>query len=100
MSKFSQSPAHKFDYRDSSNRVILPTNFDEIMATAVPIWQVLGLTEDEYNIKFHPKPAQEPVKETIVQCESVREVEISPVKRAVQCLEKTALKKSKAVNKV
>ena len=31
------------------------TNLDDIMADAVSIWNVLGLTEEEYNKKFFDK---------------------------------------------
>ena len=34
---------------------IFPNNLDDIIADAIPIWNVLGLTEEEYLKKFFDK---------------------------------------------
>ena len=38
--------------RNTISTTIFPDNLDSIMADAVPIWNVLGLTEEEYLKKF------------------------------------------------
>ena len=43
------------DQNTSTATSIFPNNLDDIMADAVSIWNVLGLTEEEYNKKFFDK---------------------------------------------
>ena len=39
----------------TSSTTIFPNNLDDIIADAIPIWNVLGLTEEEYLKKFFDK---------------------------------------------
>jgi hypothetical protein len=36
-------------------------NIETILANAIPIWVLLGLTEEEYNIKYPSNPPDAPV---------------------------------------
>jgi len=41
--------------QNTISTTIFPNNLDNIMEDAVPIWNVLGLTEEEYLKKFFEK---------------------------------------------
>ena len=43
------------DQNTTSTTTIFPNNLDDIIADAIPIWNVLGLTEEEYLKKFFDK---------------------------------------------
>ena len=43
------------DQNTFSTTTIFPNNLDDIIADAIPIWNVLGLTEEEYLKKFFDK---------------------------------------------
>lgn len=40
-------------------------NLSSCMENAIPIWTLLGITEEEYNQKFVPTPTQEEIKEEV-----------------------------------
>ena len=42
-------------YQNTTSTTIFPNNLDDIIADAIPIWNVLGLTEEEYLKKFFDK---------------------------------------------
>ena len=41
--------------QNTTSTTIFPNNLDDIIADAIPIWNVLGLTEEEYLKKFFDK---------------------------------------------
>jgi hypothetical protein len=41
--------------QNTTSTTIFPNNLDDIIADAIPIWNVLGLTEQEYLKKFFDK---------------------------------------------
>lgn len=41
--------------QNTSSTTIFPNNLDDIIADAISIWNVLGLTEEEYLKKFFDK---------------------------------------------
>ena len=41
--------------QNTTSTTIFPNSLDDIIADAIPIWNVLGLTEEEYLKKFFDK---------------------------------------------
>ena len=52
INKYIEKQVHKVLNMDQNTSFIFPNNLDDIMSDAVSIWNVLGLTEEEYNKKF------------------------------------------------
>ena len=58
INKFIEKQVNKvlnIDQNTTSTTTIFPNNLDDIIADAIPIWNVLGLTEQEYLKKFFDK---------------------------------------------
>ena len=60
---------------ESFSTATKPQCLDDDMSNAVPIWMVLGMTEEEYKAKYQPDPPAVAVESSIVDVEEKGEIQ-------------------------
>ena len=70
--RFDEVVANKLGEIQKKNTA-QPGHFESVMASAIPIWTLLGITEEEYYEKYTPAPAPVDISGTEVPVETSQE---------------------------
>jgi hypothetical protein len=54
--KFEEVLQNKLGEIQNKNNLNYSAHLDTAMANAIPIWTLLGITEEDYNAKYQPTP--------------------------------------------
>ena len=74
----------------------MPMSLSESFESAVPIWKLLGLSENEYKLRYHPDAEPEQVEEIVE--EIVEHIEEDTKEEIVEQIEKPLINPDELTN--